>query len=162
MSLLGTLDTRDNSDTSLSKYSSRVAAVVDVFGPADFTMSLPETSLLGTPVDPNAESWTARKPVRWLQDELIGSTEAKSQKEASPLHHVDNRTAPFLIVHGALDKLVPIEQSRALHRTLQAAGIQSKLVEFPDEGHGFGKPDNQKRFAEEVVAFLDRSLKPNR
>jgi dipeptidyl aminopeptidase/acylaminoacyl peptidase len=78
------------------------------------------------------------------------------------LHHIDSKTVPFLVVHGALDKLVPIEQSRALHRTLQAAGIDSTLVEFPDEGHGFGKPDNQKRFAEEVLGFLDHSLKTNR
>jgi acetyl esterase/lipase/lysophospholipase L1-like esterase len=162
VSLLGTLDTRDNSDPDLAAYSSRANAVINVFGPADLTLPLPETNLLGAPVDPTAESWTVRKPVRWLADELIGSTDVDAQKAASPLHHIDSKTVPFLIVHGTLDKLVPIEQSRAFQRALQAKGIEAKLVEFPDEGHGFGKPDNQKRFAEEALGFLDRLLKPNR
>lgn len=161
VSLLGTMDVRDNSDPSLANYSSRVNAVINVFGPADFTMPLPETNLWGMPVDPKSDRWEVRKPVRWLQDELLGSTEPEVQKAASPLHHIDSKTVPFLVVNGALDKLVPIEQSRALHRALQAAGTESKLVEFPDEGHGFGKPENQRRFAEEVLSFLDSSLKPN-
>jgi acetyl esterase/lipase/lysophospholipase L1-like esterase len=161
-SLLGTLDTRDNSDPMLANYSSRVNGVINVFGPADLTLPLPETNLAGEPVDPKGDSWVVRKPVHWLADELVGSTNVDAQKAASPLHHIDSKTAPFLIVHGALDKLVPIQQSRAFHTALQAKGVEARLVEFPDEGHGFGKPDNQKRFAEEVLRFLDRSLNPNR
>jgi acetyl esterase/lipase/lysophospholipase L1-like esterase len=162
VSLLGTLDTRDNSDPALAAYSSRANAVINVFGPADLTLPLPENNLLGGPVDPSAEAWAVRKPVRWLADELIGSTDVEAQKAASPLHHIDSKTVPFLIVHGALDKLVPIDQSRAFLRALQSKGIEAKLLEFPDEGHGFGKPENQKRFAEEVLGFLDRSFNSNR
>jgi acetyl esterase/lipase/lysophospholipase L1-like esterase len=161
-SLLGTLDTRDNFDAELSRYSSRVNAVINVFGPADLTMPLPETNLLGGTADPNSPRWEVSKPVRWLADELVGENNTEAKKAASPLHQVDSKTAPFLIVHGALDKLVPIEQGRAFHRTLINAGIEAKLVEFPDEGHGFRKPANQKRFAEEVASFLNRSLNSNR
>src|SRR5277367_6346619 len=36
--LLGMMETRDNSDASLAKYSSKVQAVVDASGPTDFTV----------------------------------------------------------------------------------------------------------------------------
>ena len=39
-SLLGMEETRDNSDASVAKYSSKVQAVVDVSGPSDFTTFL--------------------------------------------------------------------------------------------------------------------------
>src|SRR5262249_34444352 len=38
VAMLGTRDTRDNSDSDLSRYSSRVECVVDFYGPSDFTV----------------------------------------------------------------------------------------------------------------------------
>jgi acetyl esterase/lipase len=40
VALLGTMDTRDNSDPALAAYSSRVQCVVDLYGPTDFTSAL--------------------------------------------------------------------------------------------------------------------------
>ena len=157
--LLGTMDTRDNSDPALARYSSRVNAVVDAFGPADFTMPLPEVNLIGKPVDEKSDLWILSKTARWLQDDYLGSADAAVRREASPVYHVDSQTVPFLIMHGAQDTLVPPEQSRALLARLKAAGKDASLVEFPGEGHGFGQRESRKRSAEEMQSFLGRVLK---
>ena len=158
-SLLGTMDTRDNSDPALAKYSSRVNAVVNVFGPADFTQPLPETTLRGEPVNEKGDSWVTRKPVRWLVDDFLGSTDELRQRIASPVYYIGPKTAPFLVVHGTLDQLVPIKQSHDFVAKLKAAGVDAELLEFPGEGHGWGKPETRQRFAEKVLSFLDRTIR---
>lgn len=159
VSLLGTIDTRDNSDPALAKFSSRVAAVINVYGPTDFTHPLPETNLFGNPPDEKSDLWLFSKPVRWLQDEFLGSTADSIRREASPLHHIDSRTTPFLLVHGIHDKAVPIEQSRVFLKALKQTGVEASLIEFSDEGHGIGKEENKQRFANETAAFLRRALR---
>ena len=158
VSLLGTLDTRDNSDPDLAAFSSRVQSVVNVFGPTDFTVPLPTVTLAGAQPDPKGDTWAARRPIYWLVDDLLGSKEADAQKAASPIYHIDAKTVPFLIVHGAQDYIVPVEQSRAFARALKSAGVDAQLMEFADDGHGFGKPANQKAFAESAMAFFQRTL----
>lgn len=148
VALLGTRDTRDNHDPALARYSSRVACVVDLFGPTDLTAKLPSppgldvqallTSLMGKPLE------QARALYR----------------DASPLFHVDGKSSPFLIFHGAEDPLVPLDQSRRFHAALGRAGVASTLIVFQGEGHGFAKPENQARFIRETLAFFNRYLKP--
>jgi acetyl esterase/lipase len=57
--------------------------------------------------------------------------------EASPVNHVRSSSPPFLIIHGALDELVPLEQSRELQRRLIQAHVASRLVVVPGKGHWF-------------------------
>ncbi len=144
VALLGTTETRHNDDPALAQYSSRVNAVVDLFGPVDLTR----------PFSGNVQT---------LVDAFVGQPAAsvpELAREASPVFHIDSQTAPFLIFHGDQDALVPVEQSRQFHQALQAAGIDSTYVEFKNEGHGFAQPASQERFARELLAFFARQLKP--
>ena len=146
--LLGTTDTRDNSDGALAGCSSRVNAVVNIFGPTDMT-------------DDFAPKVEAGAMVNQLVDALFAGDRAGRSEEvraASPLFQVDDESAPFITFHGTLDKLVPLDHSERLHEALQKVGVESKLVVFEDEGHGFARPENRRRFVEETVAFLDRHL----
>ncbi len=146
VSLLGTMDTRDNSDPMLADYSSRVQCVVSMFGPGDLTVEFPRE-----PDD--IESVVAA---------LIGASREEVPElyqAASPIFHIDEETAPFLIIAGELDTLVPIDQARRLDAALREAGIESTLIEFADEGHGVEKPENQAEFGEVLYAFLTRHLK---
>jgi len=146
VALLGTEETRDNQPRELSTYSSRVQCVVDMSGPTDLTARFPST-----PAD-------ARKLVHDFMD---GTPEQKSQlyQLASPLFHVDHATVPFLIFHGVLDPLVPVEQSRRFAAALQKNGVPVTYIEFPDEGHGIEKQVNREKFASTTLQFFDSQLK---
>jgi len=148
--LLGTRETRDNSDRQLARHSSKVQCVVDVFGPADFTVRD------GQPLNPAAIG---------ILMNFLGKTPQEAPdlyREASPVAHVDRGDAPFLIFHGDRDMLVPIDQSRRLHAALQKAGVPSELVVMQGEGHGFARRENQERFAAASLAFFDRHLRGGR
>lgn len=60
---------------------------------------------------------------------------------------------PFLLIHGARDELVPLEQSRALQRELVRANIEARLIVVPDKGHWFCLDKNQMA---EVTNFLQK------
>ncbi|MDF2440418.1 MAG: hypothetical protein JWN98_1402 [Abditibacteriota bacterium] len=146
VALLGTRDTRNNSAPELAGYSSRVRCVVDLFGPTDLTSLYPNKPL----------------NVPNLILTLMGKTPAEAPqlfRDASPIKQINARTVPFLIFHGEDDPIVPLEQSQRFHAALQGAGIESTLVTFPGEGHGFAKKANQERFAAQSVAFFNRHLR---
>ena len=56
---------------------------------------------------------------------------------ASPLVHVDGTDPPMLLVHGARDATVYVEQSRRMHDALETAGVPATLVVIPRGVHGF-------------------------
>lgn len=140
--MLGTRDTRDNSDPALAAYSSRVQAVVDFFGPADLTQPFP----------------TKPFNVQAIVDSFVGTTNIERQREASPIFGIDAQTPPFLILQGAADLLVPPEQSRELNAALKKAGRDSTYIEFPGEWHGFQKPENKALANQKILEFLRRTL----
>jgi dipeptidyl aminopeptidase/acylaminoacyl peptidase len=67
-------------------------------------------------------------------------------------------SAPFLIVHGDQDGVVPPRQSQALAAALRDAGANVTLHIVLGAGHGVGLPDDAPLVAE-AKAFLDRTLK---
>lgn len=139
--LLGMEDTRDNSDAALARYSSKVEAVVDVSGPADFT----------TDHDADGDAFLAA---------FLGGTFAKDPdlwREASPVFHVAKNDAPFLIVHGTEDPDVPIHQSEELYEKLKAAGVPVNFVQVKDV-HTFRTPEARRQLAMETLAFFNQYL----
>ena len=91
---------------------------------------------------------------------LLGGTPAQvpeRYRDVSPLSWIDARTAPFLIVHGAPDDVVPVAQSRRLVSALRAARVDVEYVELPDAGHG---DLDWSRVGPAALAFLGRHLRP--
>ncbi len=72
----------------------------------------------------------------------------------SPHAHAGGLTTPTLVMHGALDYRVPDQQGLAYYNTLQARGIESRLVWFPDENHWILKPRNHRLWHAEFFAWL--------
>ena len=93
----------------------------------------------------------------WIR--FLPTPEAK--RAASPLLHIDDKTAAFLIFHGDADQIVGVEQSRDFHAALQKAGRQAEYVEFPGAGHGFAGKDWETLVAKSL-AFFERELKRRR
>ena len=72
--------------------------------------------------------------------------------EASPVNHVSRSSPPFLLIHGARDELVPIEQSRMLQRKLENAKVPVRLIVAPNKEHWFFL--NKKQVSEVAGFFL--------
>ena len=82
-------------------------------------------------------------------------------KENSPLTYVQPGLPPFLIIQGNLDKTVPIGQTLAFQKKLQAAGVECDLITIPGGQHriaDWNKFDPDWR--EKLIAWLDEKLGP--
>jgi dipeptidyl aminopeptidase/acylaminoacyl peptidase len=55
----------------------------------------------------------------------------------SPITHVKNVNTPTLIIHGEVDRDVPVDQAYLFHRALSELGVEVELVVYPREPHGF-------------------------
>ena len=76
----------------------------------------------------------------------------------SPLSKVDNIRIPMLIAHGANDPRVKLSETEQIVAAMKEKNIPHELMVFPDEGHGFAKPENRLKFYREADAFLARHL----
>lgn len=74
--------------------------------------------------------------------------------ERSPISHVDRIQRPLLIAQGANDPRVVKAESDQIVEAMQARGIPVTYVLFPDEGHGFARPENSKAFTAVAEGFL--------
>ncbi|TPV95997.1 MAG: S9 family peptidase [Myxococcales bacterium FL481] len=79
-------------------------------------------------------------------------------QERSPLTHVANIKKPLLIGQGANDPRVKQAESDQIVAAMQQRGIPVTYVLYPDEGHGFARPENRKSFNAVTEAFLSECL----
>lgn len=125
--------------------SSKVRAVVNYYGPTDFTKSY------GASVD------AAEVLPLWLGGDLAHNR--KQHLVASPLYYVSPLAAPTLTVHGTKDNYVAYEQGTWLDEKMKAAGATHELETIKDAGHGFKGADAE--YAEKkLLAWFDKYLKP--
>jgi dienelactone hydrolase len=71
---------------------------------------------------------------------------------------VDSIQRPLLIGQGANDPRVKQSESDQIVTAMQKKGIPVTYVLYPDEGHGFVRPENRLSFNAVVEAFLSRHL----
>jgi dipeptidyl aminopeptidase/acylaminoacyl peptidase len=76
----------------------------------------------------------------------------------SPLTYVDQIRAPLLIGQGANDPRVKQAESDQIVAAMRSKGIPVTYVLYPDEGHGFARPENNFSFNAITEAFLARVL----
>jgi dipeptidyl aminopeptidase/acylaminoacyl peptidase len=82
----------------------------------------------------------------------------KLLESRSPLTHVDRISKPLLIGQGANDPRVKQAESDQIVSAMQAKKIPVTYTLFPDEGHGFARPENNIAFMAIAEAFLARHL----
>ncbi len=76
----------------------------------------------------------------------------------SPLSRADQISIPLLIAQGANDPRVKQAESEQIVAALTTAGIDHEYMLFPDEGHGFAKPENRMIFYAAAEKFLAKHL----
>jgi acetyl esterase/lipase len=147
VAMLGTTDKSAGFDVGeYLDQSSRVQAVVDLFGPADLPVML---------------TGNAQAAVKGI----FGATSRQDPvlAKASPVTHITPDDPPFLILHGDQDKLVPLEQSQILHAKLRAGGVDSTFVVVKNAGHGFtpaggALSPSRTELSKMIGAFFDKHL----
>lgn len=132
--------------------SSKVQAVVDFFGPTDFSQMKTE-SLPGSWIDHDASN----SPESLLIGGAIQENRDKVE-QANPIKYVTRHAPPFFIAHGDRDLLVPWQQSQLLFEALENAKAHPVFYKIAGAGHGDSAFDSPMMRAA-VLAFLDKNLK---
>jgi dipeptidyl aminopeptidase/acylaminoacyl peptidase len=127
----------------------KFACAVDVFG----------ISNLVTFLNTIPDYW---RPWQTLWKARMGdyTTDAGRQflQERSPLNRIDRIVRPLLIGQGANDPRVKASESEQIVAAMKQRGIPVTYVYYPDEGHGFRRPENRRSFTAVVEAFLAKHL----
>jgi dipeptidyl aminopeptidase/acylaminoacyl peptidase len=77
----------------------------------------------------------------------------------SPLRYARLVQTPTLFLHGEQDNDVPISQAEEMYMALRRRGVETVLVRYPREGHGFHEPRHRVDALERTLAWFDRFLK---
>lgn len=78
--------------------------------------------------------------------------------ERSPIARVDKIVKPLLIGQGANDPRVNQAESDQIVEAMRKKNIPVTYVLFPDEGHGFARPENSMAFTAVAEGFLAQCL----
>jgi len=133
--------------STLTRHPDLWRAGVDIVGIANMVTFLERTS-----------PW--RRPVREAE---YGSLEHDREflLEVSPISQVDRMTAALLVIHGARDPRVPVEESELIVSELTRRGRPVEYLRYEDEGHGLTKLANRRHAYDRVAGFLLERLAAN-
>lgn len=102
------------------------------------------------------------QPMVQMFKDRVGDFSTREGKEfleqRSPLSHVDRISRPLLIGQGANDPRVKQAESDQIVSLMRQKEIPVTYVLYPDEGHGFARPENRLSFNAVVEAFLAEHL----
>jgi acetyl esterase/lipase len=115
-------DSKLEGESGNPEQSSRVQAVVNVFGPTEMVTCYEHSS------------------VAWIFRLFLGGTPTEAAANyslSSPVTFVSKDDPPVLTLHGDKDELVPVQQAELLDEKLKAAGAKHTLMVFKGQGHGF-------------------------
>jgi dipeptidyl aminopeptidase/acylaminoacyl peptidase len=76
--------------------------------------------------------------------------------ERSPINHLDQLSAPILLLQGAEDMVVPPQQAEMLADAARRRQLPVALIMFQGEGHGFRRAETIKAATEAQIYFLGR------
>ncbi|MCO4781678.1 MAG: S9 family peptidase [Candidatus Cloacimonetes bacterium] len=77
----------------------------------------------------------------------------------SPIHKMDRVKTPLLVVHGATDPRVPLDEAQQVVDALEARNQVVEYLFFDDEGHGVRKLKNQIEYYDKTFEFFTKHLK---
>jgi acetyl esterase len=142
--------------------ATRVAAVVDIYGPVDYEKIARQRHAY--PARFNMTSLNGHQKTGgsiWF----FGATGYDEQsyanlKAISPLHAVHRGMPPVLAIHGTRDDQVPYEQSPMLCEAMHKVGARCDIVTVEAGGHGMGtwKDGDQQHYKTDMIAWLQTTL----
>jgi dipeptidyl aminopeptidase/acylaminoacyl peptidase len=88
--------------------------------------------------------------------------DVKQLRAVSPIENVEKAKAPVLIIHGADDTVVPIEQGRSMNSKLQRANKKVRYVELKGDDHWLSDAATRTTMLIETEKFLAEHLAPKK
>ena len=143
--------------------ATRVAAVVDFYGPVDYgklaelRRDHPERFNM-TSINKHAANGGG---IRFFGAEQLDAAGLAKLREISPIYSVSKGMPPFLCIHGTKDDQVTYEQSTEMCEAMKKVGAACDLITINDGGHGMSSwraPDMQ-HWKSEMIAWLDKTVK---
>jgi dipeptidyl aminopeptidase/acylaminoacyl peptidase len=129
---------------ALTTFPDMFAAGVDICGMSDLLTFFRDT-----------EPWIASAAVTKYGDPV---QDAALLASLSPLQQIDRVRVPVLVVHGALDTNVPINEAHQVVDALKALGRDVDYLELPGEGHEYRRVASRRLLLETMARFLLRTL----
>jgi dipeptidyl aminopeptidase/acylaminoacyl peptidase len=126
--------------SAMTEHPNMWRAGVDLYGIADFVTFLKNTA-----------PWR-----RKLREAEYGSLkdDLDTLKRISPIHKVNEISAPLFIIAGDNDERVPLTESIQMYVSLKNKGLPVELLRFPDEGHGVTKLTNKIEAYSRIIKWL--------
>lgn len=158
-SMLGTMDDIKNQESKnpVNNESSKVQGVVALAGASDMTkIASGGAGDIGAFV-----SFVGTHLPNWRGSNVPSEYEYELYAKASPITYVTKDDAPFLLVHGTNENVVPTNQSKIFHDKLLENNVSSTLIIIENGGHGLrvnGKVATDKYY-DSVIEFFDMVIK---
>jgi dipeptidyl aminopeptidase/acylaminoacyl peptidase len=123
------------------------ACAVDIVGPSNLLTLLKS-------IPPYWEPMRKQFAIR------VGDPEKEAEflKSRSPLFKADRIKVPLLIAQGANDPRVKQAEAEQIVAAVKKANKPVEYMLFPDEGHGFARPENRLKFFAAAEVFLAKHL----
>ena len=158
----------EKSPDPIDRASSNVQAVAAFVPPTDFlNYGNPGVNALGQ----GPLGWL-KAPFDFHEAKMIPSTFANGQqviyeriiapkqlediaRAISPIYHVDKDDAPVLILHGEVDRLVPVQQAKSLKAKLDEAKVPNELIVREKADHAWPEMGED---VQKVANWFDKHL----
>lgn len=79
---------------------------------------------------------------------------AERMRERSPITYAHRVQTPTLLLHSVNDRRCPVAMGKMYYRALREAGVKTRLVLYPDEGHGIRQLPHQEDVLRRVLDWF--------
>lgn len=142
--------------------ATRVAAVVDIYGPVDYArLALerrdhPENFNMATV----ARHASRGGGMRFFGVDELNAAGIAKLKEVSPIGGVHRGMPPFLCIHGNKDDQVSYSQSTSMCEAMHKVGAPCELITVAGGGHGMSgwRAPEMQHWKAEMIAWLKKTL----
>ena len=101
--------------------------------------------------------YLSSKGRRAWRDRIRGADRSFDLDTVSPARQAALLHRPVLLVHGKQDRTVPFNQFETMRNAINRAQVKdAEFVVLEDSGHGFATAEDEQKWYDSLLAFLDR------
>ena len=117
----------------------------------------PFFDLGGTPwYDPDTKTSDQTAPAQAKRN--FTSATMSAWRKWDPSEHFSNWSTPQLVIHSEKDYRICISDGLAAFNVLQARGVESQFLTFPDENHFVTRPENSLVWHKVVLNWINKHV----